>query len=234
MTRVSRTRAVWAAAAERRGLSFRPGRRQCVGEITGRLAGGDLRLVGEGYGLQLLGLGPAYDVETTLTLTLRPELDLDDLDPAVVAALAPTTLQGRDLVRTREGWLATEAEVDAWLDAAARAAHLVGAVCGYDVRPTAADLAAAIADELRRTGRWTEPDRLPTYRGGPFGQRDMAFEQWLQGVLLVRLADIAAGTLRPPGTSELAAYAAREWDGQPVGLLPALLSAADDLSDLGD
>lgn len=69
--------------------------------------------------------------------------------------------------------------------------------------------------ELRRLGAWSDtplpPEKMQFTR--PFGGDTMAFEQWIQFILVVRLRDIAASGGRMPPSSDLAAYAVREFDG---------------------
>jgi len=65
---------------------------------------------------------------------------------------------------------------------------------------------------------------------GAFGANTMAFEQWLQFVLLPRLRDIVTERGEFPQGSMLAAYAARTLDGDAdSGRLQALLREVDEL-----
>lgn len=70
--------------------------------------------------------------------------------------------------------------------------------------------------ELARLGRWSERPLDPTrlVDMGPFGQRTLAAEEWLQHVLVARLAEVGRGAVVPPG-SEVAVWATRAFDGDP-------------------
>ena len=105
-------------------------------------------------------------------------------------------------------------------------------------RPTPADAAGhadAIEDELRALGWWTgvppAPERLAA--AGAFGQDSLAFAEWLEHVLVVRLRQVAAGELDWPTSSEVAAYAVRELDGihEADRLLEALRNLDDAVGD---
>lgn len=77
-------------------------------------------------------------------------------------------------------------------------------------------LAAAIEVELKRMNVWRDqplPPELYNFRVA-FGGDTMAFENWIQFILLPRLNDIAAGTGAPPPHSSLSVYATREFDGR--------------------
>jgi uncharacterized protein YqcC (DUF446 family) len=79
-----------------------------------------------------------------------------------------------------------------------------------------AAVAEALERALRDTGQWTD-ERPPPFDpadAAPFGGGVMPFTHWLQWVLLERLRGVAAGTEEPPGSSQVAAYAVRELDGQ--------------------
>lgn len=66
---------------------------------------------------------------------------------------------------------------------------------------------------MRRVGAWSDPlSALPPFRQ-PFGMDAMPFVHWLQGVLLPRLDDVARGKSTMPPSSQLAAHAVREFDG---------------------
>lgn len=83
----------------------------------------------------------------------------------------------------------------------------------------ASDHAAVLADqieqELRRLGCWQAVAiEYDAGRDGPFGMYTMAFEHWLQSVLVPALREIAAGRRPVPPSSHLAAHAVREFDGR--------------------
>ena len=90
----------------------------------------------------------------------------------------------------------------------------------------------AIADrlehELRAFGAWGSPEPA-----GPvttaFGQGEMAFTQWLEHVLCVRLREVAAGRSEPPDRSEISAIAVREFDGVDEPAVDALLTTLREL-----
>lgn len=92
--------------------------------------------------------------------------------------------------------------------------------------------AEAIEAELRRIGAWQEQPLPETAYGfrRAFAADTMAFEQWLQFVLLPRVHEVvAAGGAFPP-RSQVAAYAVRELDGRPdCDRLLDLLHEFDDL-----
>jgi uncharacterized protein YqcC (DUF446 family) len=78
-------------------------------------------------------------------------------------------------------------------------------------------LANAIEAELKRLARWSA-DPLPAeaYENmGAFGCNTMAFEQWIQFMLLPRLRHIIAAQDEFPAGSSLAPYAIRVFDGDP-------------------
>ena len=105
------------------------------------------------------------------------------------------------------------------------------------MKPTANDyekasaLAAAIEAELKRLNRWSEPLPETAFENmGAFGQNTMAFEQWIQFVLLDRLQTIIREQDEFPKGSSLAAYAARNFDGDPHSdVLYDLLNQLDNL-----
>ncbi|MBL7870764.1 MAG: YqcC family protein [Cyclobacteriaceae bacterium] len=77
--------------------------------------------------------------------------------------------------------------------------------------------AIEIENELKRVNRWQE---LPMPKEkfidmGSFGSRTMAFEQWIQFVLLPRIQKIVSTRGELPKESSLAVYAARTFDGDP-------------------
>lgn len=83
-------------------------------------------------------------------------------------------------------------------------------------RPEAiSGIADRLEAELRRLGAWSDtplpPEKMQFTRA--FGGDTMAFEQWIQFVLVARLRDIAASGGPLPPNSSLAAYAVREFDG---------------------
>lgn len=101
-------------------------------------------------------------------------------------------------------------------------------------RPEAiSGIADRLEAELRRLGAWGDaplpPAKMQFTRA--FGGDTMAFEQWIQFVLVARLRDIAASGGPLPPSSNLAAYAVREFDGREdqMATLIDLLRAVDDL-----
>ncbi len=71
--------------------------------------------------------------------------------------------------------------------------------------------------ELKRLHRW-QAEALPPEKFvemGAFGSKTMAFEQWLQFVLLPRLRQIIDDRDKFPAQSSLAPYAVRVFDGDP-------------------
>jgi len=93
---------------------------------------------------------------------------------------------------------------------------------------------AAIADaleaELRRLGRWSvqRPPPEAFENMGAFGGRTLAFEQWIQFVLLERIREIVSTRGAFPSSSQVGVYAVRELDGDPeAGELCSLLSTLD-------
>ncbi|GMU83585.1 MAG: hypothetical protein AMXMBFR47_34550 [Planctomycetota bacterium] len=101
-------------------------------------------------------------------------------------------------------------------------------------RPEAiSGIADRLEAELRRLGAWSDaplpPAKMQFTRA--FGGDTMAFEQWIQFVLVARLRDIAASGGPLPPSSNLAAYAVREFDGREdqMATLIDLLRAVDDL-----
>jgi len=94
----------------------------------------------------------------------------------------------------------------------------------------AASLADELEAELRRLGRWSErrPPPEAFENMGAFGSATMAFEQWIQFVLLERIRQIVAEGGAFPSESSVGAYAVRELDGDPnAGELCSLLSTLD-------
>jgi uncharacterized protein YqcC (DUF446 family) len=91
--------------------------------------------------------------------------------------------------------------------------------------------------ELKRLNRWgAEPMPPAAFENmGPFGQGTMAFEQWLQFVLLPRLRAIVSERDEVPSGSQLAVYAVRALDGDPdAGRLHDLLYELDRLVERGN
>lgn len=94
-------------------------------------------------------------------------------------------------------------------------------------------IADRLEAELRRLGAWSDaplpPEKMQFSRA--FGGDTMAFEQWIQFVLVARLREIAATGSPLPPSSQLRAYAVREFDGREdeMAALIDLLGAVDDL-----
>ena len=66
---------------------------------------------------------------------------------------------------------------------------------------------------MRALGLWTEPaPPVPVFQM-PFGMDAIPFEHWIQLVLVPRLRDVAQGKTKMPASSNLAAHAVREFDG---------------------
>lgn len=81
----------------------------------------------------------------------------------------------------------------------------------------AAAKAAEIEAELKNINRWDDQS-LPEEAFvdmGPFGSRTMAFEQWIQFILLPRINQITLEKGEFPGKSNVATYAIRNFDGDP-------------------
>ena len=90
----------------------------------------------------------------------------------------------------------------------------------------------AIEAELQRLGRWSAepptPEQLTNM--GPFGMQTMAFEQWLQWVLVPRVQEIITTKGAFPTSSQVSVFATREYDGDPdAAHLVDLLRYFDDL-----
>lgn len=92
-------------------------------------------------------------------------------------------------------------------------------------------LADEIEAEMRGLGVWFEnpPTEERVLEGGAFGMGTVAFEQWLQVVLLARLRQVAAGEMPVPTSSSVAVQAAREWDtaGYDTSRLQDLVTEVD-------
>jgi uncharacterized protein YqcC (DUF446 family) len=96
----------------------------------------------------------------------------------------------------------------------------------------ASRLIESIEMELKRLNRWSEqplpPEKFENM--GPFGSHTMAFEQWIQFVLLPRLEEIVRTQGEFPRESKLAVYAVRQFDGDPdTDNLQELLYQLDEL-----
>jgi len=84
-----------------------------------------------------------------------------------------------------------------------------------DLHTHISEKARAIEEELRRLHRW-QSDVLPAEKFenmGAFGSNTMAFEQWLQFILLPRIQQIVSDRDEFPSGSMLATYAVRVFDG---------------------
>ena len=96
-----------------------------------------------------------------------------------------------------------------------------------------AKLADEIEAEMRRLRWWQDdpPSEETVLAGGAFGQRTVAFTQWLQVVFVKRLRQAAAGEFRIPSSSSVSTMAVREFDGYPEDLsrLMDLLHEVDKL-----
>ena len=99
-----------------------------------------------------------------------------------------------------------------------------------ELRAVLGRLADEIEAEMRRLGLWSAepPGEDRVLEGGAFGQGTVAFEHWIQVVLVARLRAVAAGELDPPTSSMVGTAAVREWDGvQEREGLASLLSRLD-------
>ncbi len=75
--------------------------------------------------------------------------------------------------------------------------------------------AVEIKEELKRLNRW-QSDPLPAEKFenmGAFGSNTMAFEQWIQFILIPRIQQIVQDNDEFPSGSMLATYAVRAFDG---------------------
>ncbi len=97
----------------------------------------------------------------------------------------------------------------------------------------AAQLIDALETELKRLNRWSEPLLPAAYENmGAFGQNTMAFEQWIQFILLDRVRAIVSERGQFPDGSNIAAYAVRAFDGDnEADQIIQLLSQLDQLVD---
>jgi uncharacterized protein YqcC (DUF446 family) len=93
------------------------------------------------------------------------------------------------------------------------------------------ELAGEIEAEMRRLGVWNAapPSEERVLEGGAFGMGTVAFEQWIQVVLLARLRQVAAGEIPIPASSSIGTQAAREWDtaGYDTARLQKLIHEVD-------
>lgn len=97
--------------------------------------------------------------------------------------------------------------------------------------------AQAIEDELRRLGRWgnDKPPAEAFESEAAFFSDRMAFEEWLQWVLLPRVREICAEHGEFPAGSQLGAYAVRQFDGDDAtGELVLRLASLDQLIERGN
>lgn len=97
--------------------------------------------------------------------------------------------------------------------------------------------AQAIEDELRKLGRWgaTRPADDAFRSEAAFFADRMAFEEWLQWVMLPRVREICSERGEFPPSSQLGAYAVRQFDGDDAtGELVARLAALDQLIEGGN
>ena len=95
----------------------------------------------------------------------------------------------------------------------------------------ALSLSAAIENELKRLNRWSAPLPDQAFENmGAFGQNTIAFEQWIQFILLDRMQAIARDQGEFPTGSNLTGYAVRYFDGDTnADTLINLLKQLDDL-----
>ncbi len=101
-----------------------------------------------------------------------------------------------------------------------------------DVHTLAITKANEIEAELKRLNRWSveplPPEKFENM--GAFGSNTMAFEQWLQFILIPRIYAIVEEKGDFPKDSMLASYAIRVFDGDPeAGQLHDLLYELDKL-----
>ncbi len=102
-----------------------------------------------------------------------------------------------------------------------------------DVHQQAENIVDRIEAELKALQRWeSEPLAREQYEDmGAFGSNTMSFVQWLQFVLIPRIREIVREREDLPDGSMLAAYAIREFDGDPnCGQLHDLLYELDELA----
>src|SRR5947207_10900708 len=99
-----------------------------------------------------------------------------------------------------------------------------------DLHAKLAALADELEAELHRLGRWSErrPPPEAFENMGAFGGGTMAFEQWIQFVLLERIREIVRTHGRFPSGSAVGVYAVRALDGDyDADRLCSLLSRLD-------
>lgn len=86
------------------------------------------------------------------------------------------------------------------------------------------ELADDIEEEMRRVGVWNAnpPSEQRVLEGGAFGLGTVAFDTWVQVVLVRRLRQAAEGSLPIPRSSSVSAQATREWDGDPTDREPLM------------
>jgi uncharacterized protein YqcC (DUF446 family) len=102
------------------------------------------------------------------------------------------------------------------LRSSASTAHVIAMPGNPPSYETVASKIAEIELELRRMGAWQDkPLPEEAYRfQRPFGMDTMAFEQWLQFILIPRVQAIIESKGEFPPHSNLAVHAAREFDGR--------------------
>jgi len=106
-----------------------------------------------------------------------------------------------------------------------------------DVYTLAVTKANEIEAELKRLNRWTNEPLPPECfeEMGAFGSNTMAFEQWIQFVLIPRIQDIVSTKGEFPSDSQLSRYAVRVFDGDTdADHLRNLLYQLDDLINEAD
>ncbi len=95
-----------------------------------------------------------------------------------------------------------------------------------------ASLVTAIEAELKSLGAWSttplDPEKLVDM--GAFGSNTMAFEEWIQFILLDRINEIIRSKDALPSESMVATYAIRQFDGlDDYNHLLHLLQQLDDM-----
>jgi uncharacterized protein YqcC (DUF446 family) len=102
------------------------------------------------------------------------------------------------------------------LRSSASTAHVIAMSRNPPSYENVASKVAEIEQELKRMGAWQDkPLPAAAYRfQRPFGMDTMAFEQWLQFVLIPRVHAIIESKGEFPPHSNLAVHAAREFDGR--------------------
>jgi len=101
----------------------------------------------------------------------------------------------------------------------------------HDRYAEANSLCEAIESELKRLNRWSAPLPGEAFNNmGAFGSNTMAFEQWIQFILIPRLREIIKSQEAFPSGSSLGTYAMRVFDGDPqTQQLHSLLYQLDNL-----